>query len=83
MEQDDFVEIKFVFVHPEYRRQGWFTGLLSLLKDRKKRIVVCSQRDGMIRALVALGFSLKGKSKDGNELNYILEPTDKLRCKCK
>ena len=27
----------------------------------------------MIRALVALGFSLKGKSKDGNELNYILE----------
>ena len=73
-EGKDFIEIKFVFVKPEDRRQGWFTALLCSLKMRRKRITVCSRKSDMIRALVARGFTLNGRSADGKELFYILEP---------
>ena len=79
-EKDDFVEIKFVFVHPEHRRKGWFTVLLQTLRARNKRITVCSRESGMIRALVARGFSLNGRSANGEELFYILEPEVPLVC---
>ena len=73
LEGDDFVEIKFVFVQPEHRRTGWFTDLLKKLRERQKRITVCTRESDMVRALISKGFSFHGRSKDGKELFYILE----------
>ena len=39
LEKDDFVEVKFIFVYPEFRRQGNFKRLIDSLKTREKRII--------------------------------------------
>lgn len=74
LEQPGFVEIKYIFVYPEYRRKGFFTQLLKLLKVQKKEITVCSKEEIMIKALVSKGFKLHGRSLCGTELNYKLIP---------
>ena len=71
---EDYAEIKYIFVYPQYRRSGFFTGLLSLLKNNHcvKRITVCTKKKIMLKALVNKGFILKGKSLCKTELKYVL-----------
>ena len=71
---EDYVEIKYIFVYPQYRRSGFFTGLLSLLKNYHcvERITVCTKKKIMLKALVNKGFILKGKSLCKTELKYVL-----------
>ncbi len=72
LDMPDFVEVKYIFVYPEHRRKGFFTCLLTLLKQEKKEIVVCTRESVMLKALVAKGFKLKGRSVDETELQFIL-----------
>ena len=72
LEKDDFVEVRFIFVYPECRRQGNFKMLINSLKEKMKRIIVCSKEPTMIRSLISLGFKLDGKSINGKELRYII-----------
>jgi GNAT superfamily N-acetyltransferase len=71
-EMPDFVEVKYIFVYPEYRRNGFFTQLLTLLKLKKKQISICTCESIMLRALIAKGFQLERHSLCGTELLYIL-----------
>ena len=71
LDMPDFVEVKFIFVYPEHRRKGFFTCLLTLLKQ-KKEIVVCTRELVMLKALVARGFKLKGRTVDETEVQFIL-----------
>ena len=68
----DYSEIKYIFVYPQYRRSGFFAGLLSLLKNSQKRIIVCTKEKIMLKALVNKGFIMKGKSLCKTELKYVL-----------
>ncbi len=70
----DLVEIMYIFVYPEHRRNGFFTQLLTLIKRQQKEICVCTRESIMLRALVAKGFQLKGHSLCGTELQYTLKP---------
>lgn len=72
LDMPDFVEVKYIFVYPEHRRKGFFTCLLTLLKQEKKEIIVCTRESVMLKALVARGFELKGRSVDETELKFIL-----------
>ena len=72
LDMPDFVEVKYIFVYPEHRRKGFFTCLLTLLKQEKKEIIVCTRESVMLKALVARGFELKGRTLDDTELKYIL-----------
>jgi|TARA_B110001450_G_C17458070_1_gene414985 GNAT superfamily N-acetyltransferase len=72
LDQPGFVEVKYIFVYPEYRRTGFFTQLLTLIKRQNKEISVCTQESIMVRVLNAKGFQLKGPSLDGKELAFIL-----------
>ena len=70
--ESSFVEIKYIFVYPQYRHQGFFTQLLTLLKSFKKEICVCTRDIIMLKALVSNEFKLKGNSLCKKELKYIL-----------
>lgn len=72
LDMPNFVEVKYIFVYPENRRKGFFTQLLTLLKRQKKEIIVCTCESVMLKALVARGFQLNGRSLGGTELKYIL-----------
>ena len=72
LQMPTFVEVKYIFVYPEHRRTGFFTDLLSLLKRQNKDIIVCTKESIMLRALIAKGFQLKGRSRCETELFYLL-----------
>ena len=72
LQMPTFVEIKYIFVYPEHRHTGFFTDLLSLLKRQNKDIIVCTKEPIMLRALIAKGFQLKGRSRCETELFYLL-----------
>ena len=72
LEKDDFVEVRFIFVYPEFRRQGNFKRLIDSLKTREKKIIVCSNKPIMVRSLISLGFKLDGKSMNEKELRYVI-----------
>ena len=72
LDMPNFLEVKYIFVYPENRRKGFFTQLLTLLKRQKKEIIVCTRESIMLKALVARGFQLNGRSLSGTELKYIL-----------
>ena len=69
-----FVEVKYIFVRPEYRRTGFFTQLVKKLKGHEKEISVCTRQEIMVKALVKNGFKLNGRSTNGEELRYDLRP---------
>ena len=72
LEKDDFVEVRFIFVYPEFRRQWNFKRLIDSLKTREKKIIVCSNKPIMVRSLISLGFKLDGKSMNEKELRYVI-----------
>jgi len=74
LDNTDFIEIKYIFVYPEHRRKGFFTNIVRTLRQRNKEIIVCTKEPIMLRALVAKGFKLNGRSIDNKELSYVLPP---------
>ena len=69
-------EVKYVYVQAHARRNKWFTKFINSL-PKHKQIIVCSKEKAMVRALIALGFTLHGKSKDKKELRFERQPAQK------
>ena len=61
---------KFYFLKPEYRRRGYFTKHISLLKDKSDEIWIDTDKKPMIHALDKLGFKFVRVCDSGKELCY-------------
>ena len=66
-----FVELKFIFVYPEYRRQGFLRSVHEQMLKTGKQISTTTEEHGMVHALHALGYTLNGKTVDKRELRFI------------
>ena len=77
-EGPDYVEINYVFVFPDVRRQGHFRRFVAQLAQKGKRLCACTISDVMIQALTTLGFVVSpnqfGGRSDGS-VAYIKKPT--------
>ena len=54
-------KLEFIFILPEYRRQGAFTSFIENLKEDEDDIWINTNNPVMVRAVNKLGFKLKRK----------------------
>lgn len=69
-EKGPFVEIKYILVYPQYRRQGFFRAVHNECARTGKRIAATTEKSSMVRALHALGYECYGKTSDKRELQF-------------
>ena len=69
-EKGPFVEIKYILVYPQYRRQGFFRAVHNECVRTGKRIAATTEKSCMVRALHALGYECYGKTSDKRELQF-------------
>lgn len=69
-EKGPFVEIKYILVYPQYRRQGFFRAVHEECARTGKRIAATTEKSCMVRALHALGYECYGKTVDKRELQF-------------
>ena len=62
--------LEFIFIIPEYRRNGIFTNFIQNLKKEEDDIWIATDKPEMIRGLNKLGFKCNGKCKNNRELSF-------------
>ena len=74
---DKQLQIKFIFLKPEYRQKGFFTRLINTWKEDKDELGVDTihldtKEEGMIRAANKNGFKYVRKCDNGEDLLFTL-----------
>lgn len=65
-----YVEIKYILVYPQFRQKGFLRDVHNECVRTGKRVVVTTERSGMVRALHALGYECYGITSDKKELQF-------------
>lgn len=62
--------LEYIFILPEFRRNGIFTNLIQTLKAQEDEIWIDTDKPEMIRCLNKLGFKCNGKCLNNKELSF-------------
>lgn len=69
-DEGPYVQIQYVLVYPEHRREGFLRAVHNECVRTGKRVVVTTQRPVMVRALHALGYECFGITNNKKELQF-------------
>lgn len=72
-DKGSYVDIKYILVYPQYRRQGFFRAVHNECARTGKRVVATTEKSCMVRALHALGYECTHWATSATEKHRIKE----------